>query len=276
MSVVRRGFTLPELLISLVVLSVVVSLATHVAIQQLRFFRNVEALVERRSQLLQTTTIIRNAVWGASPGLGEIVIAQDSLIELRLVIGTSVACGGLAGEVVVPAPDSSGGNALTSFVRSPEPGDRLSVFFSDTLGMTWLQLAVAAAPVTGAACLQFPLATATWRIDVQEPLVLPAGAALRFTRPIRLTIYRSSDDRWYLGGQDWNGPLQRFNTIQPVAGPLDPYRATPESGLRFAYLDASGVELAQPVDVTRIAAVIVVARVEPDSSEAVIRLRNAS
>jgi hypothetical protein len=164
---------------------------------------------------------------------------------------------------------------MAAFVRAPAPGDRLSVLYSDSLGATWMHLEVASAPVTEGPCMANPEIRATWSIATVEPMTPPVGAALRFTRPLQLSIYKSSDDRWYLGAKDWDGERRRFNIIQPVAGPLLPYEDGTVSGIRFIYSDARGQTIPHPVSVGEVASVTVVARASGDSSVTVIRLPNA-
>lgn len=270
----RRGFTLPELLVSLTVMSVVFSLATHFALRQIRFFRDAGDADAARSQLAQVTEIVRGVLADVSPPTGELLVAQDSTLEVRLTIGTSFVCRDAVDRVVFPliAPPASGG--ASAFVRSPAPGDRLSALFSDTAGATWLHLEVASSPTPETPCGAVTGVDTTRSVTTVEPMALPAGTALRFTRPLRLSIYRSSDGRWYLGARDWNAESRRFNAIQPVAGPLLPYDDD-APGLRFLYKDGQGESLEQPVDVGRIASVIVAARTSTDSMVAVVRLRNA-
>jgi hypothetical protein len=81
---------------------------------------------------------------------------------------------------------------------------------------------------------------------------------VRFTRRVRVSTYRSSDGEWYLGLREWNPSLERFNTIQPVAGPLLPHGGSPP-GFRLEYRDASGAQLSPP-DPASIAVVTVIAR----------------
>lgn len=271
----KRGFTLHELLISLSVMSAVLALATHFALRQARFFREVGDADAMRSQLAQVTEVVRNVLANVSPATDELLVAQDSAFEVRLTIGTSFVCASAPGAVVLPAPAASRAGSAAVFARSPEPGDRLSALFSDSLGASWLHLQVASAPVPEGPCAWNPEIDTTWSLSTVEPMSLPAGAALRVTRPLRLSLYRSSDDRWYLGAKDWNGDARRFNAIQPVAGPLLPHADGAGSGLRFVYSDAHGAALSQPVDVDRVASVMVVARAAGDSMMAVIRLRNA-
>lgn len=274
MPTVKRGFTLHELLISLTVMSAVFALATHFSTRQMRLFRQVAEVDATRSQLVQVTEILRNVLVNVSPSTGELLVAQDSALEVRVTTGTAFVCGASPGRVVAPAPVAFEAG-MAAYLRPPSPGDRLSALFSDSLGATWMHLEVASAPVTEGPCIANPEIRATWSIATVEPMTLPAGAALRFTRPLRLSIYKSSDDQWYLGAKDWDGVRRRFNTIQPVAGPLLPYEDGPVSGIRFIYSDARGQPIPQPVSVADVASVTVVARASADSSVDVIRLPNA-
>jgi len=69
------------------------------------------------------------------------------------------------------------------------------------------------------------------------------GSAIRVTRPVRYSLYKSSDGSWQLGARDWNATTARFNTIQPVAGALLP---PPGRGLVFSYFDSGGVAVSNP------------------------------
>jgi hypothetical protein len=271
---VKRGFSVHELLISLTVMGIVFALITHFALQQMRVFRYVDEVGGQRSQLGQVAGIVRNLLANVSPSAGELLVAQDSALEVRATIGTAFVCGGAPGQVAVPAPDASAGAISSAILRPPMPGDRLSALFSDSNGATWLHLQVASPPTADGGC-SFNPAIQAWIIATLEPVSLPPGTPLRITRPLRLSLYRSADNRWYLGARDWNGEDQRFNGIQPVAGPLFPHEDDARSGLRFEYHDAQGAGIAPPVDAGRVTSVTVVARAATDSMTAVIRLSNA-
>ena len=271
----KRGFSLHELLISLTVMSIVFGLVTHFAVRQTRAFRRVVDLGGQRSQLEQVTEIVRNLLANVSPATGELLVAQDRAFEIRATTGTSFVCASSPGRVTVPAPDASDGHISSAFLRPPATGDRLSALFNDSSGVTWLHLEIASPPEFDGPCSFSPAIGATWSFSTLEPMSLPAGTALRFTRPLRLSLYRSSDNLWYLGARDWNGDAQRFNAIQPVAGPLLRHTEGPESGLRFEYRDALGRTLSQPLDAASVASVTMVARTLLDSMVAVVRLPNA-
>jgi type II secretory pathway pseudopilin PulG len=259
----RRGWTLHEMIVSLTVMGIVVGLAAQAATGQLRFFRGVGEIVALRSQIGHAAGVAASVLWGASSVGGDITVAQDSAIEMHSTIGSAVACESAPGRITIPAAAVAPGNALAAFVASPNEGDRVIALFEDSLGTTWLGLHATSASTSGASCVHFPSVTATWTVELREPLTVPAGTALRFTRPLRLSLYRASDNRWYLGAKDWNGAAQRFNSIQPLAGPLKAYSGDPaKTGLHFGYWDSQGLAMPDPVDVNRIASITIVARGE--------------
>jgi hypothetical protein len=250
-----------EMLISLTVMSGVIALAGHLATGQLRLFRDIGEVAAVKAQVGHASAIAAALLWGASPRAGDIIVAQDSAVEFRKAIGSAVSCGGAAGRIVVPAPVADRGNVLAAFIEPPGPGDRAAALFHDSIGTTWMTVDLITTPVATGPCVAFPRAPATLTILTAQAIEVPPGSALRFTRPIRLSLYRSSDGLWYLGGRDWNGEAARFNPIQPLAGPLIPYNEDPSrTGLHFSYRDREGRDLAEPVDAGRIATIVVTAR----------------
>lgn len=256
----KRGWTLHEMVVSLAVMGLVIGLTSHLAVGQLRHFRGMGDVAAVRSQVHEATTIVATALWGVSPSLGDVTFAADSALELRVPVGVAVVCQGDTGRALVAAP-APAGNALASFDVTPEAGDVASLLIADSLGSTWLRATVASPPVPGIQCPALPAAASGWRLSFLEPLVIPSGSVLRFTRPMRFNLYRSSDSRWYMGARDWNVAAARLNGVQPVAGPLDPYNHDQaRTGLGFRYFDADGAELVIPFDPARIARVDVSAR----------------
>jgi hypothetical protein len=245
---VRRGFSVHELLISLGVLGGVLALATHFAFEQQRFFRGVSDVAAVHSQLTQAGDLLGGVLWSISPPT-DLVVAGDSAIEVRAGTGTAVACGGSAGQVVIAPPGGASGPVFSAFTRTPGFGDDVHVLFADSLGTGWLRFHVAEAPRTEGGCPGLEGVYQGWTIRLLELVAIPVGAVLRFTRPMRFSLYRSSDGRWYLGARDWNAALAQFNTVQPIAGPLEAWSPAPEAtGLRFAYFDRAGRPLPDPVD----------------------------
>lgn len=255
-----RGWTLHEMLISLAVTAGIFVLASNAALGHLRFFRGTGEIVRLRSQLGHASGIAAG-VLRAVDAPPDILLAQDSAAEVYAAYGVAFACKDDTGRATFPAPSSDPPGTLAAFGDTPQPGDVARILFVDDSGAGWIAARVAAAPMSGGPCARFPAAASTWTVSLVEPFVVPAGAALRFARRTRVSSYRASDGRWYLGVREWNGTLERFNTVQPVAGPLRPYGLDAAStGFLLAWTDSAGAPAG--ADPNGIAAVTVVARGE--------------
>lgn len=266
------------MLISLCVMSGVFAIVAHQALTQTRLYSGIQQATLAREHRAQAGAIAGRILWGISPQAGDLTVALDSALQVEMPIGASVVCASASGMVVMAAPALQRGAVLAAFSDTPEPGDRLAALFHDSLGTTWLHFRVASTP-TSAPCARFPAAPG-WQLSLLEPITLPEGAALRLSRPLRLSLYRASDNRWYLGAKEWNGEQQRFNTMQPIAGPYDRYDRDPaRSGFAFRYADRWGQELVPPFEAARVATVMIAARAKvgqaSDSATVSVSLRNA-
>lgn len=269
MRAVKRGWTLHEMIISLAVTGGVLALVVHAALGQLRFFHGVGEIADLRGQLAQTTLVPRALLWGASSAGGDITVARDTAIELAVGIGSAVVCESAPGWIIIPTA-APAGNSLSAFAESPQQDDRIAALVEDSVGATWINFRVATAPTSGSGCPRFPAASGGLRIGLVEQISIPEGTPLRFLRPMRLSLYRASDGRWYLGARDWNAAAQRFNTIQPVAGPLDASESPGgTSGLRFQYFDSRGAEIGDGSEPRLIAGVRITAY---GTSQAAVRM----
>jgi type II secretory pathway pseudopilin PulG len=275
----RRGWTLHEMLISLAVMGGVFGLAVHLALGQMRFVRSASELSAVRLQAEQATRIASAVLWSVSPVSGDILVALDSALEVRMSVGVSAVCASQPGRATIPSAEPLGGNTLTSFVAEPSHGDGLAALFQDSLGTTWLTLRVSQVERVSAPCGYFSR-TSDRALTLVEPIVLPPGTPVLVTRRVRLSLYRGSDAQWYFGSRDWNAELDRFNTTQPVAGPLRAYSGdAARTGLRFTYTNSAGDALSPPVDLRAIAGITITARAArgelEDSSIVTLALRNA-
>lgn len=256
----RDGWTLSEMIVSLSVGGLVVALAGGAALGQLRFFQGVTEVGAARSQVWQAASITANVLRDvATPA--DIHMASDSAIEMSLTIGSAITCSADTAGITVPKPATLPGHTLSAFLESPQSGDRVHVLVADSLGELWMNLS-AAGPAAATRCARVEWSTDALRLPLAEPFAIAAGAHVRITRRARISLYRAADQRWYIGYREWNPNLNRFNVIQPVAGPLLPYaKDGRRSGLAFEYRDAAGSVVA-PVSTDRIALVSVTTRGE--------------
>jgi hypothetical protein len=256
------------MLIAMIITGGVAALAAQIALGQLRHFQGIGALVGLRAQIGHSAAIAARALWSVSPAAGDIIVALDSAIEFHSAIGSAVVCDGTPGSITIPRPTPENGNTLSAFWDAPASGDRVHTLFNDSLGAGWLTLHVAAPPIPGPACVAFSQTDASWLIMLREPIAIPRGAPTRFTRAARLSVYRASNNLWYLGATEWNGTLERFNTIQPVAGPLRPYsHDASQTGLVFRYRGADGAFIPPPADPALLASITVTSRAETEGTK---------
>ena len=249
----RAGWTLPEMLIALTVTAMIVALAAGASVSQLRIYRGFGDAAAVRTQVAQAALVTAGLLRDV-PSRRHILVAMDSAIEVAATTGTSFTCRADTGRVVVARPVASG-FTLAAFTETPQAGDAIEILAVDsTVGR--LDARVADAPAT-APCPRFA-DTQGWSVPLVEPFVVQAGMPVRFTHRQRLSTYRASDGQYYLGLKEWNQALDRFNTIQPVAGPLLPQGGSPP-GLSIVYRDASGMVLSPP-NAASIAIVTVTAR----------------
>jgi hypothetical protein len=245
----------------MVVGGIALSLVTAICLREQRLFTDLSEQSATYAQLRDAESILPIDVRAASSGVGDIREARDTSLELRAVIASAVVCD-TAGSNVVLAPSSAGVATYAGASSSIAPGDTAWVFLIDSIADAWrpFRIATAGSFRGGACAAEGPrlgaAALSESRVTLALDSVAPAsvlGAAMRVTRPLRYSLYRASDGRWYLGQRDWNTAALHFNSIQPVSGPFLPATA---GGLAFHYLDSAGHALPDPVTNTRLIAAV--------------------
>ncbi len=267
MASARRGFTLAEILVSLVLLGMIMAAMTAVLSRQQRFYRSATDLMETRGRIRQALAVLPSDLRSLSPsdtlsgGLntGDIYLWNDHALEFRSVMGSSVVCWvpAVAPLTTLRLPPVGLPNVLTAWLTTPAVGDSLLIF--DNTAIRWRVYAITAiAPVSGAAgCStgagQF-LTAAQGALSSYSVTVFPAlsatvavGAPVRVFRRAHYELYQETDGRWYLGFFDCLStyvPASHCGSLEPMSGPYQPYSATPgQSGLLFTYYDSTGAVL---------------------------------
>lgn len=259
----RRGFTLAELLVAMVIGGLVLALLTISGLRQQRLLTDVLDDLALSGQFRDASALLPTQLRAIGASAGDLREARDTALEARGTIAGAVVCD-TAGGALVLAPATSGAETYTSYATSILPGDTAWLYEHADSGDTWIARAIAsvgAAPpgrcaatgpqLAGDVALRARVAIA---LD-SMPLVRVIGRPLRVTRPLRLSLYRSADGTWNLGQRDWNPASRRFNTIQPIAGP---FLAASSMGLTFQYLDTNRGAMAVPLADTRAAAAVAI------------------
>jgi len=263
----RAGFTLAELLVSLVVLGIVMGAMIGVLARQQRFYRSATDLMDTRGRIRQALAVLPSDLRALSPSdtlsgganTGDIYLWNDHALEFRSVAGSSVVCWvpAVAPLTTLRLPPLGLPNVLTSWQTTPVVGDSLLIF--DNNAIRWRVYAVTAiAPVSGGAGCptgagQFLTAAqgalSSYSVTVSPALsaTIAVGAPVRVFRRVHYELYQETDGRWYLGFFDCLStyvPVGHCGSLEPVSGPYQAYSATPgQSGLVFAYYDSTGVVL---------------------------------
>ena len=257
----RAAITLIELVVAMTVGGVALALIAAISVRQQRLYADIADRTALTGQLRQAAAVLPIELRGASPGAGDIREARDTAIELRSTIAAAVVCDTAAGSIAL-APASVGATAYAGFLTSIASGDTAWMLArNDTLELwTAYQVASTSTAASGACGTVGPRLSAaargTTRVAIRlspAPGANVTGAVVRVTRPVRYSLYRGGDGRWYLGQREWNAAALRFNTIQPVSGP---FSSAALRGLVFQYVDSAGGSLAAPVADTRAIALI--------------------
>jgi hypothetical protein len=246
----RPGLTVAELIVALTISGVVLALVSAITFRQHRFYVGAFERLALAGELRETAALLPIDLRGASTGGGDIRPGQarDTSLELRATIGSAVVCDVVSGRVVL-APMPATGPSFMAFLVAVQANDTAWVLSTVDTAEVWLPRRITSLSTTGAgncppdgpvlAGDALTTARTSLVLDTLDSSLRP-GAVLRLTRPMRYSMYRASDGAWYLGQREWNPSTIRFNTIQPVTGA---FLAPAGGGLRFRYVDSSGVEL---------------------------------
>jgi prepilin-type N-terminal cleavage/methylation domain-containing protein len=232
------GFTLPEVMLSAVLLSVVTGAVWQLLFATQRLSRLQSQHLAVQSHARNAATVIANELRELSTnGENDLLSLTPTAITYRAMRGVGFSCQPATGTQLRLA------RATFSGYRDPQAGrDSAYVFLAADPNVqtdaTWLPVSirqVSSGPCPGAV---EPGITLT----LESPLLpagMPAGTAVRIYEVMELRLYRAEGKSW-LGARS----LSAGESIQPVLGPL-----AEESGLLLEYLDGYGETTNHPAAV---------------------------
>jgi prepilin-type N-terminal cleavage/methylation domain-containing protein len=244
----RRGFTLAEIILALVLGALVLGIVAAVGSQLQRRLSIQADRQSAREQLTSAAELLPIDLRGLSPNSGDIALgeARDSSIQLRATIASAFVCAKTATILVLAPYLGPGGRSVAMPMQA---GDTAWLLTDHDTGEVWRSVPLRGARRVPGSCSP-PLDTAgakvfdvahIWSADLADSIDATVGAIARVTRPMRFSFYRASDGHWYLGLRSWNSAALQFNTIQPVSGPFAP--VFQDRGTRFQYFDDAGNRL---------------------------------
>ena len=273
----RKGTTLVEVMVVLVLIGVVGAAIGRTLVRQQRFYRGTSELLHAREGVRDAMELLSTDIRGMSVA-DTVRLLADSAIEFFANVGSSVVCQQLGSAAVgLPGVSSGRGNVLTAFTTAPDTGD-IAVFHKDSIdgGSEWERhridgfgpraLAATCPASTDLGRNPDSGAQTGFLLQLSTPpgVHVRAGAPVRFLRRGRYSLYHSSDGDWYLGYRRCNAVgASRCGPIQPLSGPYRDYSPDPQrTGLRFEYFDRSGRRLASDESPLGLARIDVTARAD--------------
>lgn len=252
----RLGFTLIELMVVMVLLSVVVGGLIKVIAGQQRFYRSAGDIMDSRSQIRQAVTLLPADLRGVSGGGGDFLEATDVSVSVMATIASSAVCSATANSFTAPPLTLASGQTISAGRTLPAVNDIMMVYdegatsgrvddlwqpYTITFVNTGFGVGGCVAPFIGAADLVKP--SYVYTVTPAVSATIPQGAPIRFLRQVTYQLYQAGDGKWYLGYDECRGGA--CGGLQPVAGPYQDFVATddPENGLRFQYFNSNAVEL---------------------------------
>ena len=278
----RPGFTLPELLIALAGASVLCAVIAAIALRQERLFAELADNAAMTGRLREVITTLPIDLRAASPAAGDIREARDTSLEIRATIASAVACdtvGGAEGRSLILGPAVGGAETYASYLATIAAGDTTWLLDARDTVERWIPRRITSvSSATASRCANgAPVVSGTSFVATVVALdtLAPArpGSVIRVTRPVRYSLYKSSDGSWQVGARDWNTTSLRLNTIQPVAGPLLPPSGR---GLVFSFFDSAGTVVSDPAAPSAgLALVQIAARAQTSAPVRVLGVRSA-
>ena len=249
----RAGFTLTELMITVVLFGLVMAVLMSVIVRQQKFYRSANEIIDTRTQLRQAASVLPLDLRAVSSIGNDIKSISDSSITVLATFGTGIVCS-MSGNDLVLTPSDLALHSLTSWHTQPVQGD--TVFLYDEGGLrgseddSWSRLAVNSTATQNSGCNEFlnpdgsesTKARHIIRLTTTPTGTVMPGAAVRFARPVRYRFYQASDRQWYLGHEQY--VAGSWGTVQPLAGPFRAYETSGvTSGLRFQYYRDDGTRI---------------------------------
>ena len=235
----RRGFTLIELMLSLIMVLVVSGALHRLVFSTQRLSRAQAARIAVQSSMRGAVLVVGNelrelsTVVGGSGTENDLLSLGASAISYRGMRGFGYTC-----QLLGPGVLRLSRGSFTGY-RDPQPGRDSVLVYAPGLrspaDSSWIPMAITKVSTTEpCAGESAPAITLT---AVASPALgpIPAGAPVRVYELMELASYRS-DGQWWLGMRS----LTSAEAIQPLFGPLA------ENGFRLDYADAFGLATAVP------------------------------
>jgi prepilin-type N-terminal cleavage/methylation domain-containing protein len=253
----RRGFTLVELLVALVLLGIVTAAIYRVLVNNQRMYQAQTQRIDLQQNIRAAATILPAEFREMNAGDGDIKGMWVDSIQIRAMRQFGIVC-------TAPVLDGAAPTAKTIVLRNEilmgsrafAQNDSVLVFDEGNDGIRsddgWAIGKVTAAPAAQNCGTADARAGTRLNVDFAAfaaPIVnvagaIAVGAPVRGFEVVTYKLYQAADGLWYLG-------LANSSGLQPLIGPL-----TGSTGVRFNYYDAAGAVTAVPANVAQIEIIV--------------------
>lgn len=277
----RRGLTLPELLVAILLLAIVGGALTRVMVKQQQFYKDASKTAGAKRELRLGATLLPGELRSISSSGGDILSMSESEVVMRAFIGTSIICAQNDDDDISVPPRNLARHTLTSYVTLPMVGDTVFIFNENvergSQDDVWEKRVITSMDLSNSDCSGAPYTDPVldppsskgrrrYHLDADLPNEVTIGAVVRFTRPYRYSIYQVPSGAWYLGWQEYTSGS--WSTPSPVAGPYRAFQSGDNnpSGLQFRYYDSLGTRVTNMLNQKDVARVDVFLRTNAGAS----------
>ncbi len=224
----KRGMTLIECLVAIVLSSVLLAAVELGLLAGRRFARDASASRSVGQNLRAGAGALRAEIEGLDAAAGDFVNLTDSALTIRGSRGTGVVC------AVVSAGNILLDDSLLSLARPINPATDSALVFAEGTRMSgtddrWILAGIA--QVRSGTCPRGGSATGLVLTGAAADLAdIDAGAPVRVFEIAQYRRYQDATGAWWLGIRNPSGT--GWSATSPIAGPL-----IGRTGLRFEYLD---------------------------------------
>jgi prepilin-type N-terminal cleavage/methylation domain-containing protein len=259
MQLTRRGFTLVELLVALVLLAIVSAALYRVLVNNQRLYQAQTQRIDLQQNIRAAETILPAEFRELDATDGDIAVMSATQLTVRAMRWLGFVC-------IPPVMGVSLTNA-TLTIRGGAPGqavffgsraislatDSLLIYYDgdptrrtdDSWALAKPTVMIAQNCPTGGTGQQLTLQTISLGGSPNIPGSITNGAPVRGFERVTYQLYRpAGDTSWYIGLQPAGA------TMQPLIGPVL------SNGLSFTYYDSTGAVTALPARVARIDIVV--------------------
>jgi prepilin-type N-terminal cleavage/methylation domain-containing protein len=269
----RRGFTLAEIMVVLMILGFVGGAVFRVLVKQQQAYKDSSRQADMQREIRLTSSYLPSEIRALSSAGGDVMEMDEDEFEFLANIGSGVVCDKVSNTHVILPPLNTAGITLTNWYSQPVVGD--SVFlYDDSVSSgaeddVWERRAVSQVQPNASDCAGAPFTDPAldagkdrWRVGIagNVPDSVRKGSVVRFARPVRYRIFQAPSNKWYLGYQQYRAGS--WSAIEAVGGPFRAFQSGDgnPSGLQFRYFDSLGVRLDDSDDPSRLSRIDVYLR----------------